>query len=43
MIFHHILGLVKNNIINGGRQPIRSAKSSVYNWKSTRPFTRLAS
>mgnify|MGYP004329001647 CR=1 FL=1 len=43
MIFHQILGLVKNSFIRGGKHPMRSAKSSVYNWKSTNPLTRFAS
>ena len=43
IIFHQIRGFVRKSFINGGKQPILSAKSSVYSWKSTRPFTRFAS
>ena len=31
IIFHQMRGFVRNNFISGGRQPILSAKSSVYN------------
>ena len=31
IIFHQILGFVRNNFMSGGKQPILSAKSSVYN------------
>ena len=42
-VVHQIRGFVRNNFMRGGKQPILSAKSSVYNWKSTNPLTLLAS
>ena len=31
IIFHQIRGFVRNNFMSGGKHPIRSARSSVYN------------